>query len=125
MALQLLNVSTTITVRDADLEDVAHGDPDTRYTIRQITPAQNREVAKRHTVTRRTGPETDYQAVLDDLLDLVLVDWSGIEDGGVPMPCTREHKLRLDQPRKQAIVMLAAQNRIARAEVRDASFREP
>lgn len=127
MALQLLSKDTRIEVRDADLDGVTDGDPDTVYVLRQLPPAESREIAKRHTTTpinQRTGrreEQVDLNAVAEDLLDAALVEWRGVLANGLDAPCTRENKLLLDGVRRTALLHVAGLNRSA--EVRAASFR--
>jgi hypothetical protein len=130
MAISLLKETTRITVLDSDLEDVDNGDTGTSYTVRQIPPDVNREIAKKHTKytpnsrTHRRDEDVDNVGFMDDLIDYALMDWSGILDDGAPAPCTRENKLLLDMPRKIALLKVAGLNRVA-AEVRAQSFRPP
>lgn len=130
MALQLLDSEARIDVPDSELNDVQDGDPGTVYTIRQIAPQMNRQIAKTHTtqpINRRTGARetvVDHVALVDDLLDYALVGWRGILLKGVDAPCSREHKLLLDMPRKLALLAVAGLNRTA-PEDRERSFRGP
>lgn len=130
MALQLLDEGNRIEVKDSELDDVKDGDADTVYVVRQIPPAVNKEIGKRHTTTpinRQSGQRDrviDHAAFMDDLLDYALVDWRGILLKGNPVPCVREHKLLLDMPRKLALLGVAGLNRSA-SEDRDRSFRSP
>lgn len=127
MALQLLSKDTRIEVADADLDGVTDGDPETVYVLRQLTPAESREISRRHTtnpINQRTGrreEQVDLNAVAEDLLDAALVDWRGIVANGVPAECSRENKLLLDAVRRTALLQVAGLNRSA--EVRAASFR--
>jgi hypothetical protein len=130
MAISLLNATARIQVKDSDLDDVAGGDPGTVYTVRQITPDINRALAEKNTIkvpnrkTHRMDSEVDNVALLDDLIDYAILDWTGILDNGEPAPCTRENKVLLDQPRKLALLSVSGLNRKA-AEVRAESFRQP
>jgi hypothetical protein len=127
MALGLLDEDAQIQVTDSDLPDIEGGDPGTVYTVRQIPPAVNRELAKKHTerpINKRTGQReqvVDNIALLDDMVDYALVSWEGVLLKGQPAPCSRENKLRLDYPRKVALMSVAGLNQIA-AEVRAQSF---
>lgn len=123
MALQLLDDATPITVADTAL-GVDGGDPDVSYQVRQILPQQAKAIAKRHTHARSNGERVDQVSMLEDLIDAAVVGWTGILVKGEPAPCTREHKLLLDAPRRLALLSVAGLNRPA-AEVRDASFRVP
>jgi len=128
MALQLLDGDRQITVKDSELADIDGGDPGTTYTVRQISPAMNRELSKKHTKyainkhshTRETV--IDNIELMDDLLDHALIGWTGIQHRGEPVPCVREFKLLLDYPRKAALLTLAGLNQVA-PEGRDESFR--
>jgi hypothetical protein len=127
MPLNLLDASATITVSDADLDGVPDGVADTTYTVRQIPPDESRKVVLAHTkkvLNKRTGRMdeiTDEYDVTLDLLDRALVDWTGIGINGEAVPCTREHKLKLDGVRRTALLQIAGLNRSA--EVRAESFR--
>jgi len=132
MPVQLLDSDERREVSDAALIGVTDGDPETVYVIRSIGIDEHRAIAKRHTteiLDRRSHqkvPETNYHAVVDDVLDFVLVDWRGILFRGQPVPCERAYKLKLDYVRKQALSDLAGMNQIQRApEVRAESFRQP
>lgn len=128
MALNLLDGDRRITVKDSDLKDVEGGDPDTTYTVRQIPPAVNRQMAKTHTrpvINGKTGAreqQVDNIGLVDDLLDYALLEWTGILLKGAPAPCVREHKELLDYPRKVALLSLAGMNQVE-ADRRDQSFR--
>lgn len=130
MAVQLLDDEKRIEIADSALEGVTGGDPETTYVVRQIPPAVNREIAKRHTkptVNRATGQReqiADHTAILDDMLDYALVSWSGIQLKGVDAPCTRDNKLLLDHTRKVALIGLAGLNEVKAHDKAD-SFRSP
>lgn len=121
MPVELQNEKGTLTLHDDQLNKVEGGDPDVTYTVKQLTGEISRRIARPHD----KGPSPDAAAILDDLIDYCLIDWTGIVFDGEPVPCDRRHKLLLDAPRKQAIVQAAALNQVTRAEVRAASFREP
>jgi hypothetical protein len=129
MAITLLSATARIQVKDSDLEDVSGGDPGTVYTVRQISSDINKELSAKNTTrtpnrrTHRMDSDVDNVALLDDLIDYALLEWTGIVDDGQPAPCTRENKLRLDMPRKLALLSVAGLNQKA-AEVRAESFRE-
>ncbi len=132
MPVVLTDPDARITVRDADLAGIVNGDPDTTYTIRPISIEQHRGLVKKNTaqvIDRRLQaqvPQVDSAAVSDDVLDYVLVEWSGLLFRGEPVPCERAYKLKLDYVRKSALCDLAGMNQIVRApEVRAESFREP
>lgn len=129
MAIELNREDAEITVCDKDLSGVADGDPDVSYTIRKLTQPIHRKILKQHTsheFVRGVGRQEkfDAQAITDDLLDYVLVGWSGVLLKGEPAPCTRDWKLNgLDVDRKRALIDKAGMNEIARVpEVRAASF---
>jgi hypothetical protein len=128
MAISLLNATARIHVKDSDLDKVDNGDETTTYTLRQITPAINRELHNKHTTktpnkkTHQMEESTDSVALLDDMVDYAVVEWTGILDDGQPAPCTTENKRMLDTPRKIALLKVAGLNQIA-AEVRAESFR--
>lgn len=132
MAVQLIDPDDRIPVKDSELPGVANGDPGTTYTLRPISVNDHRRLSKENTKTainRQTHmgeAVIDYEALNDDILDFVLLDWSGILLKGQPAPCIREHKLRLDGARRAALSGVAGMNQIQRApEVRAESFRQP
>lgn len=121
-----------VTVRDVDL-DVPSPDPNTTYRIKLLTPQQQRDLADKHTrvewnkKTHEKEKVTDWLALSEDTIDLVLVEWTGVEDAdGTPAPCTREAKvIGLDlQRRRQLIEMSGAMHRDAEVAA-VASFRGP
>lgn len=124
MAVQLLNDDDTFVVTDADL--IEDGDPKTVYTLRHLTTQKHRAFMKRHTRgTRRTGEEkVNGDALTDDILKWVLVNWTGVVDRGQPVPCTDDYKLMLDSARKGLIIMKAGLSEIVAAEdARGETFR--
>jgi hypothetical protein len=130
MAVQLLDEGKTRDVKDSDLP-IPDGDPNTVYTIREITKATYRKFIKDHTKkvpnrqTRGMVEETDFQAVSDDLLDWALVKWSGVTLGGVEVSCTSENKALLDTVRSSAILDIAGIGQVEEGPaLRKASFRE-
>jgi hypothetical protein len=131
MPLQLLSGETVITVLDRDLPGVAGPCEDVTYKVRQLPQAVAREIGKRHTrkvanpSTHRMEEQQDTDAILDDAIDYILVEWSGVVmPDGTPAPCSRENKLQgLDATRKKQLAEIAASNRTA-AEVRAESFRK-
>lgn len=129
MALSLLNGGKQLTVRDDELEGVQNGDPETTYTLRQIEQSRLREVRRRHTkpVFTRQGREdkVDTDAVMDDILDEVLIAWTGVLDNGEPAQLTRENKLLLDFGRKVALIGLAGSNEVQKQAEKEQSFRRP
>lgn len=135
MAIRLIDVDERDEVKDSDLPGVTDGDPETSYSIRSIGIEDYRAIVKQRSTTR-PNPRTQQketvltaegeQLVNEDILDFVLVGWTGITLRGAAVPCVREHKLRLDPVRQMAIRTYAGMNKIARVpEVRAESFREP
>jgi hypothetical protein len=130
--LELLTEDDRITVLDTDLDGVTDPDSEAAYVLRPLTPEQSRKLRKQHTtfvINKRThtkDPQVNDDAFADDLIDYVLVDWSGMVSKGQPLPCERAYKLRLDFVRKAALLGLAGGNRTERAQERRAeSFRQP
>jgi hypothetical protein len=131
MAKRLIDPTITITAKDSEL--LSGGDPDTTYTLRPLTTEKHREIVRLHTRkepdrrTRAMQDVTDWAAVTDDLVDYVVASWIGILDGAEPAACTRENKMRLDAPTKDALLERAGLNEIVKprdAEDREASFRQ-
>jgi hypothetical protein len=133
MPLQLLSPDTLLEVRDVDLPDVASPCEDVTYTVRQMSPAIAREMAKKHTkrrpnsTTHRMEEILDREALGEDVIDYVLVNWTGVlMPDGTPAPCTAEHKSQgLDGARKIALANIAGSNAVREAEARADSFRRP
>lgn len=131
--LQLLTERDRIVVKDADIPGVPDPDKDATYTLRPIAKEQQRAIETANThweVTNKRGqekePVLDVGALTDDLLDYALLSWTGIIYEGQPLPCVREHKLKLDNVRTMGLLRVARSNPIERApEVHAASFREP
>lgn len=117
--LRLLDDDETFEVTDEEIGLVA-GLPDVRYTLRSITKAQIEALKTKHRGTKEWNKSTrqreygDFnQAGYDaDMLDLALVDWTGITRRGKPAPCDRENRQRLDPVRQQLIVTKATMNRV-------------
>lgn len=96
MARALLREESTVTVKEADLGLAIAPDAEASYVIRQLTVGKIRDINQRHTRTRRGREVTDTDAVNRDLLDYVIVSWSGVTNGtGAPAPCDSAHKLLL------------------------------
>lgn len=132
MPLELLDPEGRIEVKDSDLTGVTDGDPDTVYVLRPIGIEDHRVLTKQNTrdeLDRRSHQKvkvTDWNAVADDVLDFVLIEWRGILFRGAAVPCERDFKLKLDYVRKHALSELAGMNQVARAPERRAeSFRQP
>jgi hypothetical protein len=126
MALQLDAGQITV----ADNEIVPGGDPETTYTLRLLTRDDYRRVVREHTTkvpNRRSHAMedvTNWEAVGERLLDMVLTGWTGILHGGEPAPCTAEMKAKLDSARSAGLLDRAGMNQIARsAEAKADSFR--
>jgi hypothetical protein len=132
MAKQLTEAGAQFTVTDAQI--LQDGDKETVYTLRRLTREKHREIVKANTervINKRTHQReerTDWAAVTDDLIDYVLVAWSGVLYQGQPAPCDREHKMLLDAPTSDGLLERAGLNEItagANPEAREASFRQP
>jgi hypothetical protein len=136
MAKTLKEAGAQFVVRDSEL--VQDGDKDTSYTLRTLTRDKHREIQKANTekvINKRTHQRedrVDWSAVTDDLIDYVIVAWTGILIGGKPAPCDRAHKLLLDTPTVDAMLERAGLNEVTgrgdegdEGEARDASFRQP
>jgi len=129
MALNLLDGTKRIEVKDSDLPDVEGGDPETVYIVRQIPPDVNRQLSQKHTtrpINRRTGQRenvVDNLALVDEMVDWALVDWRGILLNSTPVPCTSEYKQLLDYNRKVGLLSIAGLNQVAQEGSREASFR--
>lgn len=110
--IQLMREDDQFDVRDTDL-GVPNGDAETVYTLRPLTRDTVKEILGRHQ-RQQANPRTQQMETVfvtggqeksnEDMLDYVLVDWTGILCGGVPVPCEREHKLKLDALRMFALI---------------------
>ena len=132
MALLVRDETERLDVADSKLEGVDDGDPETVYTIRPLTQRIIDDIRARHTrsvlnkVTHRKESVTDDRAMAEDLLDYLLVSWSGVlfKASREPVPCTKDYKIQaLAGTRVEALFKLAGINEVERAEVRAASFR--
>lgn len=131
MALKLAGSGDTLTIKDDEL-GVANPDADVSYIIRVITREDYKRLHAAQT-KRRPNPRThvmedvtDWPAVSEDMLDFVLVGWTGILWDGQPAACDREYKLKLDSGRAAQLLQVAGMNQIAQApEQRAQSFRPP
>ncbi len=124
MAVRLLNEDDEITVTDAEIAE--DGDKDTTYTLRKITPETQRKIRRANTRAgnHRRAESVNWDGVQDDQIDHALKSWTGIVDGGKPVPCERHYKLRLDPIRKAALLDKAGLSDLVDAEeARDRSFR--
>lgn len=130
MALQLIDESETLDVKDSELPEVPDGDPEVTYTLRPISTAMHRSMAKTHTKTiinprtHQKEEKLDGVALADDLFDYALVGWAGVLWKGQPAALTRDNKMKIDALRKSSMLGLAGLNQIARQpEVKAESFR--
>jgi hypothetical protein len=123
--VELSRLDDTFTVKDSDL--VQGGDPGATLTIRHIPVDTIRELVKKHThrtfVRHQPVEQLDDMGYADDQIDYAIVEWTGFTVKGAPVPCTREHKLKLDGVRRAAVIDRAILNRVTPAEVRAESFR--
>lgn len=117
--LSLADSEETFTVTDAEIGLIG-GSPSIRYVLRPITKAQSDALRHKHRGKKEWNrharafeyPEFNQAGYDADMLDLALVDWSGVFLRGVPAPCTRENKLRLDPLRQPLLVTKATMNRV-------------
>lgn len=127
MPVQLSHGDQRVTVTDAEI--VSGGDTDTTYTIRLITREARREIVRKHTPARFNNgrrDEMNSEAISEDLVDYVLVAWTGILFDGQPADCSRTNKLLLDQLRLSALLERAGLSQVIAAEVAQSeSFRPP
>jgi hypothetical protein len=130
MPRQLHDENATFEVKEADIPDVVNPDPDVTYTVRPLSTAKFREFQKRNTkmvpnkATRGMEQEVNGEVLSDDLIDFVLVSWSGINYRNEPAECNRANKLLLDGQVKQGLIGVAGLNRIAAAPAaKEDSFR--
>lgn len=94
MALNLLK-----TMDDGIWKDY---DADVSFKIRPFTPKIARDTKKANTSSKKDGGKLIEVVNNDrwniDILDYVIQDWKGIEDGSSnPLSCIRENKVILDQ----------------------------
>ncbi|KMY69142.1 hypothetical protein AAU61_06425 [Desulfocarbo indianensis] len=70
-------------------------------------------------IERRRQGEGNRQAINDDVLDYVLLDWEGVSSplGDSQVPCTRENKLRLPTSVKLKVLAAAQMPRAQLGEV--------
>ena len=131
MPVELKDADDRIIVKDSEV--VQDGDPDTTYTLQPLFVETHREITRVHTEhvlnkrTHQREPRINWEAVADDLIDHVLVDWVGIVHKGQPLPCERVYKLKLDAARRDALLEKAGYNEVLKSpqERRAESFREP
>jgi hypothetical protein len=116
MARMLLDPTKTFPVREVDLDlgDAFEADAEVTYHLRPLTIDKARTITKAHTgekfnvKTRRAEPVVDDETLQDALVDYCLVNWEGIVDGDVPVPCTLGNKLKLPGPIQSAIIRRAS-----------------
>lgn len=132
MAVVLQSKDTTFEVKDSDLGLADGGDPNTVYTLRQLTRADYKRVMAANTkqvmnrATRGFASEIDHLAAEEDLLDYALVGWSGVVMAdGTPAECSRDNKLNgLPSTVLSALLERAGLRTIQAGEAdRQASFR--
>jgi hypothetical protein len=127
MPRELFDDDARIVVKETDL-DLPKPDPDVTYTIRCISEEKWRDMQKGRTTyvlnkqTGRREPNVDWNALSDDAVDYLLLEWEGITAKGKPVPCERGYKLRLDGVVKAQLFELARTNQTS-AEDRAHSFR--
>lgn len=125
MALKLQNDGEEITITDLELVGEG-GDPNTKYTIRKLTPQKQRQIVKEHTRpgNHRRAESQDWDAIRDDQITYILVAWEGVFDGGKVAECSRENKLKLDAYRRGLLIDKAGLAEVVAAEdARGESFR--
>jgi hypothetical protein len=103
----------TFTVTEQEL-GIVGAQPDVSYTLRLMPKDELKAIRKRNTPkvrSPRTGTlvsgETDPIDFGFDCFEYCLVDWTGIQLNGQPVPCTREMKELLSKD--QALVSAIAQ----------------
>lgn len=97
-------------VEDQETFELEMGD--SRFVLRRFDSDVYRKIEKKHTIknkNHRTGQiftEIDEYAVNDDLLDYMIVDWSGIKSPTTSsdVPCTKEMKSKLPGSVKVKII---------------------
>jgi hypothetical protein len=75
--------------------------------LRRLDSATLTAIERRHAANR------DRNRVNEDVLDYILLDWSGVTSplGGTEVPCTRENKLRLPTAVKLRLLAAAGHTR--------------
>jgi hypothetical protein len=84
-------------------EVVIHVVPKTRTLLMEaVAKAKKNPKYRRHTVRdssvkggRRVVEGDENAAFMEELADLIIEDWSGVEQDGVPVECVRENKIKL------------------------------
>lgn len=88
-------------------------DPEERFQLPlegSVLQLRRLDSATQQALERRHAADPDRNALAEELLDHVILDWEGVTSplGDAPVPCTRENKLRLPLAVKLR-VMAAAQ----------------
>ncbi len=88
-------------------------DPEERFPLPlegAVFHLRRLDSATQQALERRHAADPDRNALAEDLLDHLILDWEGVTSplGDAPVPCTRENKLRLPLAVKLR-VMAAAQ----------------
>jgi hypothetical protein len=108
-------------LKETDIPEVINADPEVSYTVRPLSTAKFRELQKKNTkpvvnkATRSMESDVNGEGLTDDLIDYVIVDWTGIVSKGQPAECSRANKLRLDGQVKSGLIGVAGLNRIQAA----------
>jgi len=137
MALRLTQPDERVVIADVDLvvydDQLKDVDDGVTYTVQRITPSEvaqiRRPYVKRQFSRRPTRPEElpiegdEARQMTDDLLDRVLVAWTGVVVNGQPAPCDRAHKALLDFRRKGALIQASMASQVEREAGRKESFR--
>ncbi len=92
-------------------------DPEERFTLAvEGAELTLRRVDSASLVALEAKARENGSQVNEEVLDYVLLDWSGVASplGGAPVPCTRANKARLPTPVK--LKVLAAAQKLSLAE---------
>lgn len=106
----------------------ADGQPLATVTLRPMRRDQVRRLQRKHTRKVSNGAgglveELDREAYLSDLVDLMIVDWTGLyTESGDELQCTRKAKLSLGDERLTHMLGIATSNEVVDE---TASFRQP
>ena len=106
----------------------AEGEPLAVVTLRPMRREQVRRLQRKHTKKVPNGAgglmeELDREAYLSDLVDLMIVDWTGLyTEAGEELSCTRKAKLALGDERLTHMLGIATSNEVVDDQ---ASFRQP
>lgn len=55
------------------------------------------KVGKRYPAALRRNADQLTQMTIEVMAECVVLDWRGLEENGVPLPCTRENKIKILQ----------------------------